>query len=215
LNAPFGKPGEPASISGAAAALRRLADRVPGETIAVDDILRAMGNHGFGILVLLLALPNAIPGPMIPGFSVPFALGIGLLGSQILRGERRPLLPAWLRRRVVNRDRFRRFLDRAEPRMRRLEERFRPHSSALMRRGDSRRILGLALMIYAAVLALPIPLGNGAMAFAICVIAFGLLQSDERIEMIGIFGGALAVLFNVGVVVAGVRLYELAARLVG
>src|SRR5665213_250827 len=60
----------------AADTLRALADAKPGEDITVDEILSALGNHAFGLLVLVLALPNAIPGPIIPGFSVPFAVAL-------------------------------------------------------------------------------------------------------------------------------------------
>ncbi|HEX4113744.1 MAG TPA: exopolysaccharide biosynthesis protein, partial [Stellaceae bacterium] len=67
----------------AADMLRALADASDGENISVDEILAALGNHSFGLLILVLALPNAIPGPIIPGFSVPFALGIILLSIQI------------------------------------------------------------------------------------------------------------------------------------
>src|SRR6185437_9641147 len=63
-----------------AAALRRLAE----------------GDHGFGLLVLALALPNAVPGPLIPGFSVPFALGIAALGLQRALGLNAPRLPRLL-----------------------------------------------------------------------------------------------------------------------
>ena len=54
--------------------LRDLANATMASTITLDEILAALGNHGFGLLILVLALPNAIPGPIIPGFSVPFAL---------------------------------------------------------------------------------------------------------------------------------------------
>src|ERR1700728_2669584 len=72
----------------AADMLRGMAEAGGSADITIDEILTALGNHGFGLLILVLALPNAIPGPIIPGFSVPFALGIILLSLQILQGHR-------------------------------------------------------------------------------------------------------------------------------
>ncbi len=193
--------------------LRGLADAHAGEYISVDELLTGLGNHAFGVLLLVLALPNAIPGPMIPGFSVPFALGIIVLGVQILQGHRRPLLPAWLRRRAIPRDRFRRFVTYVEPALRRFERWFRPrHARFLTRRGDRPRALGIIIILFALVLALPIPLGNGPQAFAICILALGIFEGDEKVETAGIVIGGLATLFNVGIVIAGVQMVDYALK---
>ena len=163
--------------------------------------------------MLVLALPNAIPGPIIPGFSVPFALGIILLRAQILRGHRRPLLPNWVRRRAIRRERFRRFVTRAEPALRRFERWFRPrHARFLTRRDNRPRTIGVILILLALVLALPIPFGNGPQAFAICIVALGMFEGDEQVETAGIVVGVLATLLNVGIVLAGVRIYDYVLR---
>jgi hypothetical protein len=193
--------------------LRGLADAQAGEYISVDELLTGLGNHAFGVLLLVLALPNAIPGPMIPGFSVPFALGIIVLGVQILQGHRRPLLPSWLRRRAMPRERFRRFVTYVEPALRRFEHWFRPrHARFLTQRGDRPRALGIIIILFALVLALPIPLGNGPQAFAICILALGIFEGDEKVETAGIVIGALAMLFNVGIVIAGVQIVDYALK---
>ncbi len=193
--------------------LRALADASDRDTITIDEILIGLGNQAFGLLVLVLALPNAIPGPIIPGFSVPFALGIILLASQILRGHRRPLLPNWVRRRAIRRERFRRFVTRAEPALRRFERWFRPrHARFLTRRDNRPRTIGVILILLALVLALPIPFGNGPQAFAICIVALGMFEGDEQVETAGIVVGVLATLLNVGIVLAGVRIYDYVLR---
>jgi hypothetical protein len=189
--------------------LRGLAGADASEYISVDELLTGLGNHAFGLLLLILALPNAIPGPMIPGFSVPFALGIIVLSVQILQGHRRPLLPSWLRRRVISRERFRRFVTYAEPALRRFERWFRPRDARFMtQRGDRPRALGFVIILFPLVLALPIPLGNGPMAFAICILALGIFEGDEKVEMAGMVIGGLATLFNIGVVIAGVEIVD-------
>jgi hypothetical protein len=199
----------------AAETLRGLARAGEGERVTIDDILSALGNNGFGLLVLVLALPNAIPGPMIPGFSVPFAVGIILLGIQIVGGNRQPLLPGWLRRRAIGRERLRRFVERADPLLSRFERWFKPRAARFLGDADRPRALGLLLILFALVLALPIPLGNGPEAFAICVIGLGLFASDERIQTIGIVGGVLATCLNAGIVVAGFQIVHHAAKHLG
>jgi hypothetical protein len=196
--------------------LREVADAQTGEYISVDEILSGLGNQGFGLLVLVLALPNAIPGPIIPGFSVPFALCIILLSIQILRGYRQPLLPAWLRRRAFRRERFHRFITRAGPALRRFERWFKPRSARFpRRRGNRPRMLGSILILFALVLALPIPIGNGPQAFAICIVGLGMFEGDEKVQNIGIVGGVLATLLNAAIVVAGVEVFPYALRLFG
>ena len=106
---------------GIAAALRRLAAEHQSERFAVADLLAALGDQGFGLLILLLALPNVVPGPMIPGFSVPFAVGIAALGLQLALGWHAPRLPGWLKRLSIERRRFERFVIRTEPMLLRLE----------------------------------------------------------------------------------------------
>jgi hypothetical protein len=202
----------PVALS-AAETLRRLADTGDGDRVTLDEILLALGNHAFGLLVLVLALPNAIPGPVIPFLSLPFALCILALAYQILTGEARPLLPSWLRRRAITRAHFRKFVDRAEPVLRRLERWLKPRASRLVHSNDRHRVLGVALIVFALVLALPIPLGNGPQAFAICIVALGMFESDDRVIGIGIIGGVAALLVNAGIVVAGVELFDVAKHL--
>lgn len=196
--------------------LRGLADAHGGEYISLDELLAGLGNQAFGLLLLLLALPNAIPGPMIPGFSVPFSLGIIILSVQIMRGHRRPLLPPWLRRRAIPRERFRRFVAYAEPVLRRFEHWFRPRNARFLTEpGQRPRALGIFTILFALVLALPIPLGNGPAAFAICILALGIFEGDEKVETAGIVIGVLATLFNIGLVVAGVRIVDYALKYFG
>lgn len=192
----------------AAATLRGLAAAGQGDDVTIDEILAALGNNGFGLLVLVLALPNAIPGPLIPGFSVPFALGIMLLGGQMLGGRARPVLPGWLRRRAIGRQRLRRFVERAEPLLARFERWFKPRSMPFMRDRRASGTLAIMLILFALVMALPIPIGNGPEAFFICVIGLGLFASDERVQTIGIVGGVVATLLNAAIVVAGLQLIE-------
>jgi hypothetical protein len=197
---------------GAAAALRRLAEEHQAPRFSIADLLSALGDQGFGLLILMLALPNVLPGPMIPGFSVPFALAIALLGLQLARGFPIPRLPAWLKRLSMPSERFRRFVFRTAPVLHRVERWLRPHPSGLTQ-GHGERLIGVVLIALSAVLALPVPFGNAPIALAIMIIALGLLEGDGRALTLGLAAGLIATFWNGMLIFAGAAIVEAAAHL--
>jgi hypothetical protein len=205
-------PDRPTGCGGTAAALRRLADSHGGPRFSIGDLLAALGDQGFGLLILALALPNAVPGPLIPGLSLPFALGIAALGLQLAWGLHAPRLPQWLKRLSMQHRRFRRIVDRAEPLLLRLERWLRPRPSPLAD-GPGERLVGLALVALSVVLALPIPFGNTPVALSIIVIALGLLEGDGLALLVGVGAGLAAAAWNVVLVVAGAELFRAATQL--
>jgi hypothetical protein len=198
--------------AGTAASLRCLADRHGKPRFSIDDLLAALGDQGFGLLVFALALPNALPGPLIPGFSVPFAIGIAALGLQLALGMHAPRLPRRLRLLSMERHRFVRLVDRAEPWLRRLERWLRPRPSPLTV-DPGERLVGIALIALSIVLALPVPFGNTPVALSIIVIALGQLEGDGVALMAGIAAGLAASLWNAFLIFAGAELFQAAARL--
>jgi hypothetical protein len=197
-----------ASDSGTAAALRRLAVTHAAPRFSVDDLLGALGEQGFGLLLLVLALPNAVPGPPIPGFSVPFALGIAALGVQLALGFHAPRLPQWMRRLSMQRQRFHHLVERTAPFLLWMERWLRPRPSGLTD-DFGERLVGLALIGLGALLALPIPFGNTPIALSIIIVALGLLEGDGFALLVGLVAGFAAALWNAVIVVAGAELVEL------
>jgi hypothetical protein len=195
---------------GAAATLLRLAEIGHGPRLVMAEMVDALGDQGFGLLLLILALPNVIPGPYIPAFSIPFAVGCALLGLQLAIGERTPRLPGWVARRSVGRDGFRRFAGRAQPRLTRLERLIRPRPNWLTA-GPGRRLIGLVTFVLSVVLALPVPFGNLPAALAISIIGLGLLQEDGLALACGIGAGLGATAWNLAVILAGAELWNAVA----
>jgi hypothetical protein len=196
----------------AVAALLSLARKAGPPRFSLGELVDALGEHGYGLLLLILAIPNFLPGPVIPGFSVPFAIGIALLGLQRLRGDRSPRLPRWLRRFSIRRDRFVRLIDRMEPHLLRLQRWLRPRPGWLTEPAGQ-RLVGAALVWMSLVLALPVPFGNAPLGLAIAGVAFGLLEDDGYALFLGLAAGIAAILWNGVVVFAGERLIEFLAHL--
>ncbi|HUC68029.1 MAG TPA: exopolysaccharide biosynthesis protein [Stellaceae bacterium] len=206
------EPGSEGTRRSTAATLRRLAEDRRAPRISIADLLSALSDHGFGLLLLLLALPNAVPGPLIPGFSVPFALGIAALGLQLALGMHTPRLPRRLQRLSMDGARFRRMVDRTEPLLLRLERwlKFRPST---LTDGPGERLVGVTLIALSAVLALPVPFGNMPVALSIIVIALGQLEADGAALLAGIVAGLAATLWNTVLIFAGAELLHVAERL--
>ena len=197
---------------GTAAALRRLADGHNASRLSIADLLAALSDQGFGLLLLALALPNAVPGPLIPGFSVPFALGIAVLGLQLALGLQAPRLPRRLLRLSIDAARFRRMVARTEPLLLRLERWLRPRPSVLTE-ALGERLLGLAVIGLGAVLALPVPFGNMPVALCVMLLALGQLEGDGVALLLGLVAGLLASLWNLALIFAGAELFRAATRL--
>ncbi|HVH74483.1 MAG TPA: exopolysaccharide biosynthesis protein [Stellaceae bacterium] len=184
------------------ALLRELAEGA-GERISLGEVGAALEDRAFGILVLCLALPNAVPGPYIPGFSAILALPIMWLGLQLALGRSQPRLPGFLRRRSFARARFLRFVNRATPLLLRIEAWLGPHPGWLTEtRGH--RFLGLVLVIFGFGLSLPVPLGNLPVAIGISILALGLIEEDSRALRWGLLSGLLGCLWLLALVTFGV-----------
>jgi hypothetical protein len=171
--------------------------------ISVGELLDALSDHGFGLLILGPALINAIPGPHIPGFSVPFAIALIVLGAQLASGRPSPWVPRRVRRWSVTSSGYARFLDRVLPIIRRVEGWLGARPSWLTEPAGE-RVIGIAVVLLGIVLAFPIPLGNAPIAFALVVLALGLMEEDSRALSLGLVLGFLALAWNAALVAGGV-----------
>ncbi|TQN59961.1 exopolysaccharide biosynthesis protein, partial [Agrobacterium tumefaciens] len=79
------------STAGIASLLRTLLDRLP-RAVTVGDLLRAMGDQGIAVVLLMFAIPAIIPTPGIPAGLV-FGIALALLSMQIVFGAERLRLP--------------------------------------------------------------------------------------------------------------------------
>ncbi len=52
--------------------------------ISISEVARAVGEKGFGLLLIVLSLPSALPVPA-PGYSTPFGLVMALIALLSLR----------------------------------------------------------------------------------------------------------------------------------
>lgn len=80
------------------AVLRRLRRDARSSTLTIGGVLDALGDSGFCLLALFLALPFLQPFVPLGPYSTAGALSFILLGAQLLWGCRVPVLPEPIRR---------------------------------------------------------------------------------------------------------------------
>jgi hypothetical protein len=168
------------------------------DVVAVDDLIADLGGRGRAGLILIFAFPNVLPAP--PGLSGVLGLPLLYLSVQMMLG-RVPWLPGFIGDRSMPRDRFAQLVERLGPWLARAERLLRPRWSLIVSHG-AERVLGGLCLVLAAVLALPIPFGNMLPAFAICLIALGILERDGVWVAAGTVVGLGSLLLVAGIVYA-------------
>jgi hypothetical protein len=179
------------------AVLRRLAAEPGRERISVQDLFAALGDRALAALLFVFAVPNVIPSP--PGLSTVLGVPLLFLSGQMLLG-RNAWLPAFVARRSMAREDFNALMSRVLPWLERAEKLLKPRFSGLAL-PPMEYLVGLVCLTLAVILVLPIPLGNIPPAFAIALMALGILERDGVWVLAG-----LSVTFLSLTVVSGVLL---------
>jgi hypothetical protein len=169
--------------------------------LTMGDLRDALDDRGFGVLILIFALPNLVP-VNIPLLSAVLGLPLVLLAAQLAYGRHKPWLPDWLARQSFPRLGFAAVVMHASPYLERAERLLRPRLPDLLS-WTGERLIGVALFILAVVLTAPIPFGNWLPAFAIAIIGLALVEKDGVAVLIGLAVGAIG-LIVVAMVIGGV-----------
>lgn len=187
----------------------------PKERVKLGDLLDVLDERAFGVLMLILALPNAVGLGTIPGMSTVFGVPQVMVALQMIFGAERPWLPRWLLARSIAMGDFRTMVIKAAPHLVRIERLLRPRY-ALMSNKIAECLLGIVLLLLSIIVTLPIPFANQPPAIAQCLIALGLIERDGLFVGVGLVVSAIAtaVAFAVGAgIIAG--LYLALAHLFG
>jgi hypothetical protein len=168
--------------------------------VSLGALRDALGDRGFGVLLFIFALPNLIP-VNIPLLSAVLGLPLVLLAAQLSYGRHKPWFPHWLTHRSFPHHAFVSVVERALPGLERTEMLLRPRLSFLLS-WTGERIIGLAVLILALVLTLPIPFGNWLPACAIAIVGLAIVEKDGLAALVGLAVGAVSLLVA-GTVVLG------------
>lgn len=174
--------------------LRAVIETAPGDTISVREIIEAFGERAFGFVIILFSLPNCIPAP--PGMNSVFGIPVLLFAVQLALGFKKP----WLPRRILDKRfrvaTFRKIIDAAEPKLRRVENLLRPRHTALFGpRGD--RLIGTFAVILALCVIVPLPGTNWVPSIALVILSMAILQEDGLVLGFGILAGIVGIAYTV------------------
>ena len=171
--------------------------------ISLGALRDALGDRGFGVLLFIFALPNLVP-VNIPLLSAVLGLPLVLLAAQLSYGRHKPWFPDWLTAQSFPRQGFSKVVLRALPFLERTERLLRPRLTMLLS-WTGERVIGVAILILALVLTLPIPFANWLPACAISIIALAILEKDGLAVLVGIAVGVVSVLVAATVVMGLIK----------
>jgi len=167
--------------------LEELARTWPADRVSLGDIEAALGDRGFGLMILVLTLPT-----LIPGIAMLAAIPLALLAIQLMLGMDKPWLPRAMLRRSVAKADFQRMVDRLLPHFLRAEKVLKPRLNYFAT-SYAERLIGFACLVLILLLPLPWPFGNLLVAVPLFVLALALIERDGLFALGGI---VLAAIFS-------------------
>lgn len=164
----------------------------------LGELLDALDERAFGLMLLLLALPCCIP--FLWGIPQIVAVPMIALTAQLALGRTDPWLPEKLRSRPFVIDDMRGIVTRAKRYLGWVERLAHPRLSFLTE-GRAVRIVGVLLLIPCASILVPLPSTNTAPGIGVAIASVGLIERDGLLTLFGLAFGLAWVLLLVGVVV--------------
>ena len=148
---------------------------------SIGEITDAVGEKGFGLLLVVLSLPSALPVPA-PGYSTPFGIVIALIALQMLLAREQVWLPERLQKVRIKPSLAKKMIGAATKFLRFIERFIRPRQQWIgSRKGQA--ALAIVIAIMACLMMLPIPLTNTAPAMVIFLIGVGLSEEDGLLAL--------------------------------
>jgi hypothetical protein len=178
----------------------------PGERLSVRDIMAALQDRAFALLVVLLGLPNCLPMP--PPIPTVCGLLLALVAFQIATGRPTPWLPERLLNRSLAKKDVDRAVARAVPAFRWLERFSRPRLSIL----DiplAFRLMGMIMLVMALGLLFAPPfIGQIPLGLAVCLVGIGMVERDGIVVIAGLVIGTFGLTLSLGFIYAVLSGFE-------
>jgi hypothetical protein len=200
-------PDDAASPRSASEVLRRLIDTADGEFITIREIINAFDERAFGFVLILFSLPNCVPAP--PGLAGVVGTPVLIFGIQMMLGHKLPWLPGFIMRRSVPMATFRRLINAAEPRLKKLESFCRPRQTWLFGpTGD--RLIGLFAFLAAISVLIPFPGTNFPPSIALVIVSIAVMEEDGILLLIGLLIGVAGLAYTATVTGAAYQITKAA-----
>lgn len=180
----------------------------PGPELSVGAILAGIHERGFGLIILLFALPAALP---LPALGVGTVLGapLLLLTLQQAFGRKTIWVPQSLKYKTIPRTKFENFVYTALPYIEKIQILIRPRLGFITQ-GVFSHLIGVMGFIMALTVCLPFPLTNTVPSLGIAVMAIGVISRDGLAVLAGaLIGLSWVLLLGVAVLLLGAEAIDI------
>ncbi|NDV93137.1 exopolysaccharide biosynthesis protein [Alteromonas sp. 345S023] len=169
--------------------LNKLVNEEDKDKISAGEIISRFEDRGFGPLLLIPSLIALLPTGAIPGVPTFCGITLFLICVQAAAGKQSPWLPNKLTKQKISTDKLETAVDKAKPKIERVEKLLRPRFTQLSQSPMKNIIAGYCAV--AALCMIPLealPFAVALPAFALCITAIGMTNRD------GVFIGVGSVL---------------------
>lgn len=169
--------------------------------VTLADILLLTEERIFGVLLVVLSLPSALPVPA-PGYSIPFGFLIFVLAVQLIVGAKIPWLPKRLSNHPLELKTVQGVLKAGLPWLRRIEALSQPRLASICTSLLGRTVMGVAMALMGISMMIPIPGTNTLPAMGVFITGFGLLEDDGAISLAGLVVCLMGFILSTSILVA-------------
>ncbi|MGB2924269.1 MAG: exopolysaccharide biosynthesis protein [Limnothrix sp.] len=169
------------------------------ETVSLAQMIALAEEKVFGIILLLLSFPSALPIPA-PGYSIPFGALIFVVAVQLMMGREKLWLPQSWQRKTIKTAKAQGILKKGLPWLKKIEAIAHPRFPIVCQSAGGKLVMGVAIAMMASSMMIPIPGTNTLPAISVFLIAFGLQEEDGLISAGGIVFAISIALLMVSVI---------------
>lgn len=162
-------------------------------SIPLSELMNNLGTKGFGLLLVFLSLPSALPIPA-PGYSTPFGIAIALIALQLILGRSTLKLPKSLEKIEFKAGITQKILKSAIGFLDKTETLIKPRWPQMQSK-KVQVLIAFTLMLLAALMILPIPMTNTLPAMIIFLMAISLSENDGLLTLLSLGLSLIVLLF--------------------
>lgn len=160
--------------------------------LTIHEIMQLLDERGFGIMIIIFALPNLFPG-FLPPIPTLFAIPLSVFSVQMILRMDAPYLPNFISKRKLKRASLQKAINKSLPYMTKVESIIRPRIE-IMTTETVQRYLGVLMLLFSLTVALPIPLTNFWPSVALILIGIGLVTRDGLAVIVGLIWGVIYII---------------------
>jgi len=170
--------------------------------VNLEDFVTHFGDRSLVFIILILALPIALPFTP-PGINTPFAVICIILILNWMDGKTDFKLPKWLENKKIPFKPDGKFFTAMKKMLSWIEYIIKPRHVKVIESKFLRLALGLGLLSSAIVMLIPLPVINSVSSLLVLLISISIVSKDGLMALVSAIGGILLLLTSVGIVSYG------------